>query len=114
MLATTGCIPLLVGAAAGAGGIAFVKGKLEQNIDEPVEKVHEASVAALKDLGLFVKSEELNPHESTITAEYETGQKVNIETEALTEYVSKISIRVGLMGDQEESRLILSAIEKKL
>ncbi|HQP10534.1 MAG TPA: DUF3568 family protein [Candidatus Omnitrophota bacterium] len=114
LLVASGCVPLLIGAAAGAGGIAYVKGTLAQNIDEPVAKIHKASLAALKGLDMLVKSEELSQHSSVINAQYATGEKVKIEIEALTEYVSKISIRVGMLGDQEDSRLILNAIEKKL
>lgn len=111
---TSGCIPLLIGAAAGAGGVAYVKGSLVHNIDETVEDVHGASITALKDLGLFVTSDELNRHSARIKAEYEDGKKIDIKVDAITEYVSKISIRVGSLGDQEDSRLILNAIEKQL
>ena len=36
ILMTSGCVALLVGAAAGAGGVAYVKGSLEKNFDKPV------------------------------------------------------------------------------
>ena len=114
VMATSGCIPLLIGAAAGAGGVAYVRGALAQNIDETVQDLHSASLEALKDLGLFVESDELNRHSSLINAEYGNGKKIKINIEALTEYVSKISIRVGMVGDQEDSRMILNAIQKKL
>lgn len=114
LTSATGCVPLLIGAAAGAGGIAYVKGALVENIDETVEDIHQASLAALKDLGLFVTSDELNRHSVLINAEYEDGKKVVIKVDAITEYVSKITIRVGVVGDQEDSRLILNAIEKRL
>ena len=110
----SGCVPLLIGAAAGAGGIVYVKGALVHNIDESVEDIHKASLAALKDLNLFVTSDELNRHSAEIKAEYEDGKKINIKVDAITEYVSKVTVRVGMVGDQEDSRLILNAIEKKL
>ena len=113
-VATSGCIPLLIGAAAGAGGVAYVKGALVQNMDETVEDIHQATLDALKGLGIFVTADELNRHSAKIKAEYEDGKKVDITIDAITEYVSKITIRVGLVGDQEDSRLILNAIEKEL
>ncbi|MBN1870268.1 MAG: DUF3568 family protein [Candidatus Omnitrophica bacterium] len=114
LMIMTGCVPLIIGAAAGAGGMVYVKGALVENVDESVEDIHQASLAALKDLGIFVKSDELNRHSAVIKAEYEGGEKVEIKADAITEFVSKISIRVGLIGDQEDSRLILNAIEKRL
>lgn len=112
--ATSGCFALLLGAAAGAGGVVYVKGGLVQNVDETVEDIHKASLAAVKDLGLFLTADELNRHSAQIKAEYGDGKKVNIKIDAITEFVSKITVRVGLIGNQEDSRLILNAIEKKL
>ena len=113
ILSTAGCVPLLVGAAAGAG-IAYVKGTLEANFDRPVKTVHKASVAALKVLKLEIKDEDVSQHSSEIKAEYQDGIKVNIKTEALTEHTSKISIRIGVFGDQTKSEMILDAIKKRL
>lgn len=112
--ATSGCVPLLIGAAAGAGGIVYVQGALVENIDETVEDIHEASLAALEDLNLFVTSDELNRHSAQIRAEYENGKKVHIKVDAITEFVSKVTIRVGIIGDREVSFLILDAIGENL
>lgn len=114
LLTVSGCVPLIIGAAAGAGGITYVKGALVKNVDYSVEQVHKAALAALKDLELFVMEDELNRHSSVIKAEYEDGQSVQVNIDALTERSSKITIRVGIFGDQEESRTILSAVEKRL
>jgi len=109
-----GCVPLVIGAAAGAGGITFVKGKLEKNFDYSVEKVHKASLAAIKSLDLFVRSDELSRHLSVTKGEFDDGKGFNVTITALTERASKIVIRVGLLGDQAKSEMILEAIEKKL
>lgn len=116
LLSAAGCLPLVVGAAAGAGGIGYAKGALVHNLDEPVERVYKASLAALKDLKIFVISNdnELTRHSAIIRGEYPDGQKLVINIESLTEYVSKITIRIGVFGDQQDSRLILNAIQKKL
>lgn len=114
VMATSGCIPLLVGAAAGAGGVAYVKGAAVKNIDESVEKIHKASLAALKKMGVFVTADELSGHTALVKAEYGDGKKIQVKAEALTEYVSKVTVRVGAVGDPEESELVLNAIEKEL
>ena len=110
----SGCIPLLVGAAAGAGGIAYIKGTLEQNLDASVEKVHKATLAALKGLKLSITKEELSLHDSKIQAEYPDNTKINIDSTSLTEQSSTIKIRVGVFGDQQKSEVILNAIRKKI
>ena len=114
LMGTAGCVPLLIGAAVGAGSMVFINGALVENIDESVEDLHQAALDALKDLEIFVMSDELTRHSALIKAEYTDGKNVDIKVDAITEYVSKITIRVGLIGDQEDSRLILNAIEKRL
>ena len=114
LMAMVGCIPLLIGAVAGVGGMTFVKGKLIHNVDHTVSQVNKASLKALKDLHLFVTSDELNKRSSVIKAEYESGKNISVFIDALTERSSRITIRIGTFGDPEKSQAILNAILKKL
>jgi len=114
LMTMAGCVPLLIGAALGVGGVSYVNGSLVRNVDESVEKIHKATLKALKDLDLFITSDELNKHSANIRAEYEDAKKIHISIEALTEYVAQIKIRIGTFGDQDESHTILNTILKKL
>jgi len=114
LITASGCIALLIGAAAGAGGVVYVKGELEKNFDATVAKVHKASIAGLKNLDMFILSDELNVHDASIRSEDAQGKKVTINIDALTERSSKIKIRVGLVGNKMKSQIILDAIERKL
>jgi len=109
-----GCVPLLLGAIAGAGSITYVRGALVKNVDHTVKEVNKATIDALKDMDFFVISDELNKRSSIIKAEYEGGEKVQIMIDALTERSSKITIRIGTFGDHEESQTILNGIEREL
>lgn len=110
----SGCVPLIIGAAAGAGGVSYIKGSLERNFDKSVEDVHEACLAGLKDLELFITSDELNLHSATIKFEFESGKKGSIGMQAITELSSKLKIRIGIMGDQTKSQMIMNAIQRNL
>ncbi len=114
LITMVGCVPLLIGAVVGVGGMTFVKGKLIHNVDHTVAQTNKASVKALKSLDLFIISDELNKRSSVIKAEYEDGDKISIFIDALTERSTKITIRVGTFGDIEASQAILNAILKKL
>lgn len=109
-----GCVPLLVGAAAGAGGVAYVQGILEKNVDAPVSKVYKASLSALRQMGYIIISDELDKHSAHIKSQFEDEKKINIDVSALTEKSSKIQVRVGVFGDETKSQMILNAILKKL
>jgi len=114
LITMAGCIPLLIGAVAGVGGMTYIKGSLVHNVDDTVKRVNKASMEALKDLELFVISDELNRRSSVIKAEYENGKDVSVFVDALTERSSKITIRVGVFGDQVKSQAILNAILRNL
>jgi len=114
LMTMAGCIPLLIGAVVGVGSVNYINGSLVRNVDETVEEIHKAALASLKDLGLFVTSDELSKHSAVIRAEYEDAKKIHISIEALTEYVAQIKIRIGTFGNQDESHTILDAILKKL
>lgn len=114
VLTTGGCVPLLIGAAAGAGGVAWIKGGLEQNFDKTVDQLHRASVAGLKDIKCVVRSDQVRKHLAKIEFEFDDGQKGTIHIKALTERSAELKIRVGVLGDETKSHIILNAILKHL
>src|SRR5262245_32702535 len=61
----SGCLAFAVGAAGGAAGAVYVMGKLKDEVDYPVSVVHDAAVAAMKDLELKLtedKADKLSAH----------------------------------------------------
>lgn len=109
-----GCVPLVVGAAAGAGSVAYAKGVLEKGFDKSVEALHRASVKGIKDLKLFIVSDEARRHTSKVVFEFDDGQKGEVTIKAMTEQSAKMKIRVGIFGDEVKSQMVLNAIQKHL
>ncbi|MBI5149438.1 MAG: DUF3568 family protein [Candidatus Omnitrophica bacterium] len=114
VMTTSGCFALLVGAAAGAGGVAWVKGSLEQNFDKPVADLHKASQRALRDIKCVIRSDEIRRHVARIKFEFDDGEKGSIDIRAFTERSSKLKIRVGILGDETKSHIVLNAVLKHL
>ena len=110
----SGCFALVVGAAAGAGGYAYMQGDVEKNLDESLKAVHKASVSGLKDLKMFIVKDELKFDSAVIKAQNADGKDVTVFIKALTEKASKINIRAGVFGDDTESMKILNAIQHRL
>lgn len=116
LLMNQGCVALVVGAAVGAGGFAFIKGNLEQNLDNPVKEIYNSSLKVLNKLKINVYKKTLEAHQGIIYG-YMEGQnkaRVKITIQALTEKASNIKIRVGIVGDESRSIEILEAIKKAL
>ena len=114
LLTTNGCVPLLIDAAAGAGGVVWVKGSLEQNFDKTVEQLHRASLAGLRDIKCTVRADQVRKHLAKITFEFDDGQKGSVNIKALTERSAKLKIRVGVLGDETKSQIALNAILRHL
>jgi hypothetical protein len=112
----SGCAVVLLGAGAGAGvaGATYVMGKLEDEVNAPVPKVQQASVAALETLELPVDKERGDKLAAELESETADQKKIWISITSLTSSRSKIVIRVGLMGDEIRSRQILEAIHTRL
>jgi len=114
ILTNAGCVALLLGAVAGAGGVAWVKGILEKNVDVSIEKTFNATKEGLRKLKLPVIEEKIDLHSATIKSEFSDGKNIGITIKALTERSTKIRIRIGLWGDRTKSEMILSAITNYL
>src|SRR3990167_5110932 len=99
VITSSGCA-LLFGAAAGAGGFAYVKGDLQKNFDYPLDRLHKACTRALRDLKAIVSSDETDKHSSKIKFTLEGDKTGEINIKALTEKASKLSIRIGIFGDE--------------
>ncbi len=110
--AFSGCVPLLVGAAVGAGGYAWVRGAIVKQFDIPTAKLHAAALRALKDLKLPVRYDKADRITATIRSEFSDGKNISIDIRAVTEYSARITIRVGFFDDRLRSEMILDALQK--
>ncbi len=113
VVGTSGCM-LLLGAGAGVGGTAYYMGKLEEEVNGSVSKVRHATLAGLKNLSMPVirdQGDKLSTVVKSITAD---EKEVWIHIESLTTSRSKISIRVGYLGDEARSQRILQAIRGRV
>ena len=114
VVSTSGCFALIVGAAAGAGGVIWVKGSLQQEFNTSIERVHAAGVKALKKLELPVIIDRKDKLTAKLESKFADGTNVWIDMDALTAKSTKVNVRVGAMGDQVRSREIMEMIEKYL
>ena len=109
-----GCAALLVGGAAGAGSVVYIKGRLNEDMNASASKVHDASISALRELNLPIIEDKHDNLSAKIKSRFADGSDVWIEIQSLAAESSKITIRVGLLGDEYKSRQILDGIHKYL
>ena len=109
-----GCIPLIVGAAAGAGSVIWAKGALEQELNKPMDHVYTASKAALKKLKLPIAADKKDNLSAKIESQSADGKHIWITLTYIAQHTTKISIRVGALGDELRSKEISDMIAKYL
>ena len=110
----TGCIPLIVGAAAGAGGVIWAKGALEQEFNKPMKHVYNASKAALQKLKFPITADTKTNLSAKLESQSTDGKHIWIDITYIAQHTTKISIRVGPLGDELQSKEISDMIAKYL
>ena len=110
---TGGCLLLAVGAGA-AGTVAYISGDLEAVESRNMADVYEATLKALEQLELSATKEGKDALSAVIVARDAQDKKIATELRASTEETTKISIRVGVFGDETKSRLIYQKIRDNL
>ncbi len=112
-LSAGGCLALAVGAAAGAGTVAYIQGELEAVEEIPLDRAWSASQATIEELQFNKTAERKDALQGRITAERADGSDVTIRLDAEGDTQTKIRIRVGTFGDEAVSRTILDTIKAK-
>jgi hypothetical protein len=113
MLVFTGCA-LLVGAGAGAAGMAYVGGALEVTVKADPPTVEKAVNQAFDVLKIIKVSSSSTPLDAQNIGTMATRTEVTVTTKVLGSGGSRMSIRVGTFGDKATSRRILDEIMKHL
>ena len=111
---STGCLALAVGAAGGAAGAVYVMGKLTDEINHPLPVLHDAAVAAMKDLELNLSEDRVDKISAHMESAFSDGARVWIDMESVSDSRCRITIRVGLTGDEVRSRKIYDAVKQHL
>ncbi len=115
VLVTSGClVAALGGAAAGAGAAVYYKGKLTQTLDKPLDVVHRAAISTLRQRGLPVLEDRHDNFTAGIKSQYADGKDVRITLERSGDSNTRVTIRVGLMGDEMRAMDLLDRIKMNL
>jgi hypothetical protein len=116
LAATSGCFLAAVGAAgaAGAGGGAYGRGELDATLDGPYDAVISASDSALERLQFARIRETKDAFPAEIVARTAEDKKVDVKVAKEADRLTKVSIRIGLFGDEEKSKAVLENIRDEL
>jgi hypothetical protein len=116
VLSLPGCALFLIGggAAAGAGAVAYSRGQLRSVQETPFERAWDAAQDAMRDLGFVVTYQEKEPDSGKLLARTKDNEEVEVRLEAESTTATEIRIRVGWLGNEALSNVILEKIKQHL
>ena len=114
MVSGYGCALMLAGTVGGIGTAVWLSNKLVQETNAPFDKTVKAARTALSKLNLDIKKETMTHKAVQFISEYYDGKKLWVDIHQISKKVSKIEVRVGVVGDEEAAHKILDEILKSL
>lgn len=109
----SGCVVAAVGAGA-AGTVAFFRGDLEAVESASLERVYKATERTVEKLKLGVTKVTRDSSQATFVVRDAAGEKITIKLKATAKNTTKLSIRIGMFGDEIKSRQIYQKIHDTL
>lgn len=108
-----GCAAVAAGAMAGGGTYAYVTGWGTATYNVDLDRAYDAALDACDDLDLVVQKQERHLSDAEITAK-DGDSTVWIDLDSEGVRVTKIAVRVGVMGDKVASERIHDRIARQL
>jgi predicted nicotinamide N-methyase len=109
----SGCGVVAAG-AAGAGAVAYVRGEMQSSVEHDLDTTYQATQRALKDLQFARIDDQKSGVDAQLISRTALDKKVEIKLKKVTDGLTKVQIRVGVVGDQELSLTILEKIKAEL
>jgi len=107
------CAAAVIGGAAAGATYISIKGWLVRDYGASIDKAYEVSLKVVKEHNLEIIESGFQLTKANITAKGDLHH-VWIRLERQSKKVTKISVRVGLMGDKEASKMIHESIASLL
>lgn len=112
-LLQTGCVIVAAG-AAGAGTVAYIRGELEGTLPAGLPASLQAARASIEQLKLIKISDKEDALTGVVVARTADDKRIEIKFSAVGDGITKVQIRVGVMGDKIVSTAILDRIKGNL
>ncbi|MFI5356371.1 MAG: DUF3568 family protein [Opitutales bacterium] len=112
-LGYSGCIAVVAAGAAGSG-VAWYNGRMDVTLNSSLDDVYAASQKAVAQLEFARINESKSAVDASLVARTALDKKVEITLQKQDAKVTKLSIRVGVFGDENLSMTVLGKIKANL
>ena len=107
----SGCPAALLGGAA-AGALGYQMGELTTTRNITLNQAYFAGQQALDELGIVTVTREKDGLSAVLIGRGSEEKKITIRMKKIFDDVTQVGIRVGLLGDELQSRLIFERMER--
>jgi hypothetical protein len=116
LIISSGCAPTTIGSGdeAGVGVFSYITRDVKATYHVNIDKAWPATLKAVAQLNLTVASEHIDPLSGALAVQRADGTEVNIHLTRLNPSTTRISVRVGPIGNKIKSVLIHDAIRNAL
>ena len=95
-------------------GAVYTLGKLTDELSYEVPVVHAATTQAMNDLELRLSEDRSDKLTAHMESEFADGTNIWIDAQSIAEGRTKLTIRVGVLGDEARARRVYEAIKQHL
>jgi len=113
LITLSGCAVLVAGGTGVIGTYAYVAGWMEGNYNVDLDRAYSATLTACRHLKLKIEKKTKNLSSGSITAN-DGNRTLWIKLKAQNSTATKISVRVGLIGNKPASQRVHAAIARAL
>jgi hypothetical protein len=115
LLLCSGCLGVfLTGTAIGVGTIVYKQGELVSVEPADVKATFAATEKALTEMDALINVRQLSGLNAMVEATVPNGWKVRVKIERVDYKETQVSIRIGKIGHEDYSMVILEKIRKQL
>ena len=114
IVAAVSVLTIVSGCRIVSPGVTYNMGSLEAMISATPEEVTGATEAIVQDMKLVLISSESTGLDGKVIARTAQNKKISIDIKRQSQNVTHVTIRVGRMGDEQASMLILERIKSRL
>ncbi|MFO7718629.1 MAG: DUF3568 domain-containing protein [Thermodesulfobacteriota bacterium] len=110
---SSGCAAVALGTAGGAGTYVYLKGQLVREYNAGMDRSYDAVLSTCNALDLEIQSRSHNLSEAKVSA-LDGDRTVHFRLKSLSTQKTKLSVRVGLLGDKVASQRIHEEFSRQL
>jgi hypothetical protein len=114
VLFSSGCTVVGAGAVAAIGGTYYVTGEIRSSYPYPVSISHlyEVTLYTFQEEGIRLLSVANSTKDADIIGQSDTGKEIKVHIYYDSEEQATLGIRIGSIGDEKQSRLLLKKMQR--